>query len=228
MRSDSFWGQLVRALARNTPAFRSTSPEPTRPGADAELLSALARQTPAFTGAPPVSAPTGENEKVVAPDRRWEGLDGVARHAACLEAARAGNQEALAALVSELTPLIWHVARGNGANRGQAEDVVATVWLGFLRQIREIGGTQLPGWLIRVAAIETERVLRPMRRASSLSTPRRIGGAGGGSDPGGAAALREALRPGSRWDALRGAVGRLNRTDPVPDRLIAQVRAFVR
>ena len=37
-----------------------------------------------------------------------------ARHAGLLERARTGDQDALGTMVAELTPLLWHVARGQG------------------------------------------------------------------------------------------------------------------
>jgi hypothetical protein len=46
MRSDTFLGHLVAALARDTPAFRS--PSGAGPGAFAGLLRAFSRNTAAF------------------------------------------------------------------------------------------------------------------------------------------------------------------------------------
>ena len=62
-------------------------------------------------------------------DPPWEGLTGAELHAACMHAAREGDRQAMARLVDELTPLVWHVARANGLDRSVAEDVVQTVWL---------------------------------------------------------------------------------------------------
>src|SRR5262249_6989952 len=39
----------------------------------------------------------------------WDGLTGAELHAACLHAAKAGNRAAMDRLVTELTPLVWHV-----------------------------------------------------------------------------------------------------------------------
>ena len=72
---------------------------------------------------PPVSRPTRAGWNAVTDLRTasmsppWEGLEGRERHAACLVAARAGDRKALDVLVAELTPLVWHVARGNGLDR---------------------------------------------------------------------------------------------------------------
>ncbi|GDY30227.1 RNA polymerase sigma factor [Gandjariella thermophila] len=79
----------------------------------------------------------------------WAELTGHDRHAACLLAARAGDREALDALVVELTPLVWHVARGQGLGRTEAEDVVQTVWLNLLRNLHKVSEPKaLAGWLI--------------------------------------------------------------------------------
>jgi RNA polymerase sigma factor (sigma-70 family) len=91
--------------------------------------------------------------------RHWEGLTGSDRHAACLESARAGSRTALAALVNDLTPLVWHVARGNGLDRASAEDVVQTVWLALLSRIGTITEPRaLAGWLITTTRREAQRV----------------------------------------------------------------------
>jgi RNA polymerase sigma factor (sigma-70 family) len=79
----------------------------------------------------------------------WAELTGHDRHAACLLAARAGDRKALDALVVELTPLVWHVARGQGLARTEAEDVVQTVWLSLLRHLHTVAEPKaLAGWLI--------------------------------------------------------------------------------
>lgn len=95
----------------------------------------------------------------------WEGLEGRDRHAACLEAARAGDRSALDVLVAELTPLVWHVARGNGLDRTTAEDVVQTVWLALLRHLTRLTEPRaLVSWLITTTRREASRA---RRRANS-------------------------------------------------------------
>src|SRR2546430_14095499 len=91
----------------------------------------------------------------------WEGLEGRERHAACLVAARAGDRKALDVLVAELTPLVWHVARGNGLDRTTAEDGVQTVWLALLRHLDRLDEPKaLGGWLITTARREGNRTRR--------------------------------------------------------------------
>ncbi|WP_104477605.1 sigma-70 family RNA polymerase sigma factor [Actinokineospora auranticolor] len=88
----------------------------------------------------------------------WDGLEGAERHAACVLAARAGDKAALDVLVAELTPLVWHIARGGGLDRAAAEDVVQTVWLALLRHVESITEPKaLVGWLITTARREASR-----------------------------------------------------------------------
>jgi RNA polymerase sigma factor (sigma-70 family) len=91
----------------------------------------------------------------------WDGLTGADRYAACLLAARAGNRNALDVLVAELTPLVWHVVRGNHLDRCTAEDVVQTVWLALLRHLDRLTEPHaLVAWLITTARREARRCLR--------------------------------------------------------------------
>lgn len=89
----------------------------------------------------------------------WEGLDGRDRHAACMIAVQAGDRSAFDVLVAELSPLVWHVARSNGLDRTNAEDVVQTVWLALLRHIHRLSEPRaLAGWLITTTRREAQRV----------------------------------------------------------------------
>ncbi|MFI9815235.1 RNA polymerase sigma factor [Saccharothrix variisporea] len=100
----------------------------------------------------------------------WEGLDGTDRHAACVVAARDGDRRALDVLVADLTPLVWHVARGHGLDRSTAEDVVQTVWLALLRHLdRLVEPRALAGWLVVATRREAQRTWTPSRREAALS-----------------------------------------------------------
>lgn len=100
----------------------------------------------------------------------WEGLDGTDRHAACVVAARAGDRRALDVLVADLTPLVWHVARGHGLDRSTAEDVVQTVWLALLRHLdRLVEPRALAGWLVVATRREAQRTWTPARREAALT-----------------------------------------------------------
>ncbi|WP_177215620.1 MULTISPECIES: RNA polymerase sigma factor [Actinokineospora] len=88
----------------------------------------------------------------------WEGLEGTERHAACVIAAREGHRGALDVLVAELTPLVWHIARGAGLDRSAAEDVAQTVWLALLRHVDSIAEPRaVVGWLITTTRREAKR-----------------------------------------------------------------------
>lgn len=91
-------------------------------------------------------------------DPPWEGLHGAERYAACLHEARTGNRTARATLVKDLTPLVWHVARGNGLDRTAAEDVVQTVWLALFSHIDTLAEPKaLASWLITTTRREAHR-----------------------------------------------------------------------
>jgi RNA polymerase sigma factor (sigma-70 family) len=103
-------------------------------------------------------------------DPPWEGLHGSERYAACMHAARAGNRRALATLVEDLTPLVWHVARGNGLHRTAAEDVVQTVWLALISHIDTLAEPKaLAGWLITTTRREAQRVRNKVAAQLPLS-----------------------------------------------------------
>jgi RNA polymerase sigma factor (sigma-70 family) len=89
----------------------------------------------------------------------WAELEGRDRHAACMLAARDGDKEAFDALIADLAPLVWHVARGSGLDRTTAEDVVQTVWLALLRHLHRLTEPRaLAGWLITTTRREAHRV----------------------------------------------------------------------
>ncbi|MGM1058093.1 RNA polymerase sigma factor [Saccharothrix sp. Mg75] len=92
------------------------------------------------------------------------------RQAALVVAGRAGSREALDALVVELTPLVWHVARGNGLDQATAEDVVQTVWLSLLRHLDRLAEPRaVAGWLIVATRRESQRAWRERHGRPALS-----------------------------------------------------------
>jgi RNA polymerase sigma factor (sigma-70 family) len=82
-----------------------------------------------------------------------------------LDAARGGkDRAALNAIVGELSPLLWQVARSQGLDRESAEDVVQTTWLSLLRHLDTIrSAPALTGWLVTVTKREAWRVRRAGR-----------------------------------------------------------------
>lgn len=87
------------------------------------------------------------------------------RLAAQLALARDGDREALTAIVTDLTPLLWHVARTTGLDPGGCEDVVQTTWLHLLRDLADIRDPQaLTAWLVTVTRREAIRAVTASRR----------------------------------------------------------------
>ena len=91
--------------------------------------------------------------------------DRAARIADLLAAARLGSDEALGQIVTEHSPLLWHVVRATGLSPGDAEDVMQTVWLQLLAHMDEIRApAALTGWLVVTARREAWRVRAAGRR----------------------------------------------------------------
>jgi RNA polymerase sigma factor (sigma-70 family) len=81
------------------------------------------------------------------------------RIADLVEAARAGSDEALRRIVTEFSPLLWHVARATGLSRSDAEDVLQTVWMRLFAHLDGIHtATALTGWLVVTTRRESWRV----------------------------------------------------------------------
>jgi RNA polymerase sigma factor (sigma-70 family) len=80
--------------------------------------------------------------------------------AAALQAHRAGERDAMAALVRRVTPLLWHVARGFRLDTGTAEDVVQNTLLAFVRHSDEIAEPQAAlRWMVVTARREALRAV---------------------------------------------------------------------
>lgn len=114
---------------------------------------------PTLTEPRRVGAKAVTEARLAEADPPWEGLHGPELFEACLLAIRSGNRRAMNRLVSELTPLVWNVARGQGLDQHTAEDVVQSVWLtlfSHLDQVRE--PRALAGWLVTTTRHEAQRV----------------------------------------------------------------------
>jgi RNA polymerase sigma factor (sigma-70 family) len=102
----------------------------------------------------------------------WDGLRGTERYAVCLQSVRSGNRRALDTLVEDLTPVVWHVARGSGTNRAEAAEVVQTVWMALPSHISTFSEPRaLVGWLITTTRREAQRALRRALNESQSSDP---------------------------------------------------------
>jgi RNA polymerase sigma factor (sigma-70 family) len=94
--------------------------------------------------------------------------DRSARLATMMTAARAGDEAALGRIVSELSPMLWQVARAAGLAASDAEDVLQTVWLRLVSHLHEIRDTSaLIAWLV----ITTRREAWHVRAAGRRQLP---------------------------------------------------------
>jgi len=88
-----------------------------------------------------------------------------ARIADLVCAAREGSEDALGQIVTELSPLLWHVARAAGLSEGDAEDVLQMVWMRLVAHLDDIRtSAALTGWLVTTARREAWRVRAAERR----------------------------------------------------------------
>ena len=107
------------------------------------------------------------------------------RLARCLERARGGEIAALDEVVRELNPLLWHVARAQGLDPGEAYDVVQTTWLELLRRLDEIRApAALTSWLISTTKREAWRVNRSRSRVVDGAEPAEMADSGPELDEG--------------------------------------------
>ena len=94
-----------------------------------------------------------------------DGPDRAARIASLMTAAADGSEEALGQIVTELTPLLWQVARAAGLPPADAEDVLQTVWLRLLSHLDGIRSpSSLTAWLVITTKREAWRVRGTGRR----------------------------------------------------------------
>ena len=78
---------------------------------------------------------------------------------------RGGDSSAMDSLVDAVTPLLWHTARGQGADAATAEDVVQTTWLRLIEHSADISDPQaVLQWLLMTTKREAWSVVRRGRR----------------------------------------------------------------
>ena len=94
--------------------------------------------------------------------------DRAARIAGLMAAARQGHEEAIGEIVTELSPLLWQVARAAGLSSGDAEDVLQTVWVRLLSHLDDI---RTPGALTAWLVITTKREAWRVRAAGRRQLP---------------------------------------------------------
>jgi RNA polymerase sigma factor (sigma-70 family) len=103
----------------------------------------------------PVAAPASQ------PDRS-------ARIAVLVSAARDGSDDALGQIVTELSPLLWQIARAAGLSSGDAEDVLQTVWM---RLLAHLDGIRTPAALTSWLVVTTKREAWRVRGAGRRQVP---------------------------------------------------------
>lgn len=98
--------------------------------------------------------------------------DLAARTTRAMTAYRLGDSQALALLVEELTPVLWHLARHQGLDATAAEDVVQTAWLRLVERHNAITdpGSVLK-WLMTTTRREAWRVSRAALRDVPVDEP---------------------------------------------------------
>jgi RNA polymerase sigma factor (sigma-70 family) len=85
--------------------------------------------------------------------------------AAALIAFRTGDRDAMATLVRQVTPLLWHVARSFRLDVSSAEDVVQNTLLAFVQHSDEIAEPQAAlRWMIVTARREAMRAIQLRNR----------------------------------------------------------------
>jgi RNA polymerase sigma factor (sigma-70 family) len=93
------------------------------------------------------------------------GPDRAARITALMSAARQGSDDAVGEIVTEFSPLLWHVARAAGLSPGDAQDVLQTVWMRLIEHLDDIRTpTALAGWLVVTTRREAWRVRAAERK----------------------------------------------------------------
>jgi RNA polymerase sigma factor (sigma-70 family) len=86
-----------------------------------------------------------------------------------LERARAGEAGALDAVVRELNPLLWHVARSQGVPASDVSDVVQNTWLEL---VAHLDGIRSPGALTAWLVVTTKREAWRTNRKRQSTEPR--------------------------------------------------------
>jgi RNA polymerase sigma factor (sigma-70 family) len=129
-----------------------------------------------------------------------------ARIADLVNAAREGSDDALGQIVTELSPLLWHVARASGLSSGDAEDVLQTVWMRLLTHLDGIRtSAALSRWLVVTTRREAWRVRAEERRRQPIDEE----WLGALPDPG--PGLEEQVIVDDQRRALWVAIGKLSR-----------------
>lgn len=89
--------------------------------------------------------------------------------ATAFTAYRDGDRERLSELVDLVSPVLWQVARSQGASPALGEDAIQTAWLQLLDRAESIAEpAAVLGWLVVVVKREVWRLLRGRSRELSV------------------------------------------------------------
>ncbi len=120
--------------------------------------------------------------------------------------------------MTELSPLLWQVARAAGLDSGDAEDVLQTVWL---RLVSHLDGIRSPGGLTAWLVITTKREAWRVRAAGRRYLPADQDWLAAVPDP--EPGSEDQVIAGDRRRTLWTAIGRLDRRCQELLRIIAFV-----
>lgn len=127
-------------------------------------------------------------------------------HGSLLLHARRGDQEAWAALVDRMSPLLWSVARSFRLDDATASDVVQIVWLRLLENCESIRDPErLPGWLAITCRREAMAVVKYGRKVFPTDLAYDIEDRGTSTE--------EAIERNEDSAAVKRAFDRLNESD---------------
>jgi RNA polymerase sigma factor (sigma-70 family) len=116
----------------------------------------------------PVTVPPAAGPVTASVTGRPRQPDRSAHIADLVSAAQVGSDDAFGEIVTELSPLLWQVARAAGLSRRDAEDVMQTVWERLLAHLNNIHTPMaLTGWLV----ITTRREAWQVRAAGRKTLP---------------------------------------------------------
>jgi RNA polymerase sigma factor (sigma-70 family) len=132
--------------------------------------------------------------------------------------ARDGSEDALGQIVTELSPLLWQVARAAGLSSGDAEDVLQTVWL---RLLSHLDGIRSPSALTAWLVITTKREAWRVRASDRRQVPADQDWLAGLPEPG--PSSEEQVVVDDERRALWAAIGQLDRRCQELLRIIAFV-----
>lgn len=112
---------------------------------------------------PERSVPSGRTARPAPSGRTASGLADAAAKA--FASHRSGDSSAMEGLVDQVTPLLWHTARSQGADAVTAEDVVQTTWLRLVEHAGDIADPQaVLQWLLMTTKREAWSAVRRGRR----------------------------------------------------------------